>query len=71
MIFGGQEKRTPDKQMITMTYKTDIKKMSGFVRVLSGFVRSMSGRTPGHISLDMSGLSGLSGDRNAKGNHEK
>ncbi|HOX15838.1 MAG TPA: hypothetical protein PLP18_06900 [Smithellaceae bacterium] len=45
-----------------MTYKTVIKKMSGFVRVLSGFVRSMSGRTPGHISLDMSGLSGLSGD---------
>jgi len=53
--------------MITVIYKTVIEKMSGFVRVCPGFVRSMSGRTPGHISLDMSGLSGLSGARNAKG----
>lgn len=56
--------------MITMACKTDINKMSGFVRGLSGFVRSMSGRTPGHISLDMSGLSGLSGDKYARGNYE-
>jgi len=33
------KKRTPDILMITDTYKTAIKFLSGFVRGLSGFVR--------------------------------